>query len=1525
MVEPANGWVIVNNNGNVEEAELPPDAGAAPQNERAGATGITNDWIEVVSGGVGAGYVEQERDNILALPEGPAAKDRLISLFNDAESHRNFDHFPKALDEARKRAAAAVQARWGSLFPGRNALVVRHVSLIAEEQIEKDAQALTLQTAESFFAKCYERAGLFLAVQAEVEKLKKDPAALQRLGVDAGLVSKVRLHGICRTPAMVDRLSRLQTEAEAKALLDEVMDGAFRQELDARKTFEEKHREFVTKVTDQLVKAGVSEADARGLVENLGDGYPDSDAEYRNPQTGRLDRVLQLVKASQAKLQDKVDGYLKVMERFDLLMGGIKTGRGVVREPRVLTFCKHPMLISLANIAERNLEDDDALAAALKRYPLDGQELEDALKQFVDGAANALESAKNSNAQQLLENRAVSSQDLNKSMELRVQIAKVMVMMHLARHPELAQLLNDHAGEVQKTLERIMDAVSDQSPTCGWQRGVVCACFVNKLLDRVAARSRSAELADDLRNDRAGAEIEGFVRQMHALYGDRVEVDLTRSDVWQKVKTSFIERHEAGENVTKAEVMSAYEKALMKAVVESMAAEAVKNGVAVTNEFELSGFLQSAAVLEHLAKVRQGADETAFANALANRVTEEVVVQQTAKNFRDGCRDAALKDMAQWLKEPEGTVRSKFAKELHLHLAAQLNEWFATPVEKRTPVDDELARLKAEAPRFCREAFLLFEAQGDRRTPGKISELHASDETKQRLRTLLPDLLRRPDVAARMAGATRADARALLYDLLQKEALNLAGCEARLQTLKEWSAVRNLAAVTGLTLEATRAAVEKGLEAVMDQAVGELFVTAQRQNGVMTDEAVKSFVAELDQRVSAYVASRQAALQDILRSSLPADLQLAACEGILAIGREGTAESFQRTAGEWLASCDAKFLQAYSTMPERVKEGVKAFFRGGFSREALESAAHACAGQTKDHKIAVDASARILTEMEFLPKSSVLAPAQAVSIIKLAYSEYNAAQIKAFSRGMKVEFEEALGLEQMAAQGAELTEAKRKELEKRLAELQEADETLEKMIQDLKKEFPKDREGRELSADFWAAVAAEKKRQIASGRVGVEGELLFRQKVVELREAETDFGPWLSLVLQRRHPQWTNEQRQLMQDTLRFLQKKMPGVRVYSPVMGQIADIISGCHRKVRLPEANQAIFLKSLALFSGDADVTFGASLVKGNLKQLEKAFEDKGRSIGIQDIYQVLFHDAPEPAQDMAGIHQQTNSLFWRMMDRALRLKWPTERYEAEREKACQSALEVAETALQYKDRELSSEEFEDLVITQMQSTSAEMKVMSDFQLVFGVSVVAAMKHLRDKCGFTLDSFAMKPFISLREAGSKAQAETQFQGDFRRLRGVEQATGSTSYDIEQPDGRHIRVDDKAEGFLSPEDAKRCRDGYMNSKVSSVFKALQALCGSNELQYRLALQAMSQGGPRSLATLIIGKLGETTKFDYRVSKDVNGNILVAVRPNPADDPNQLTATVTITPEGRADYTDFRISNQQPIAMSDEEKIVLMA
>ena len=1527
MVDRFDDWVIYDKNGNVQPAQIEPDVDVGPvsQNEGAGATGSTDDWLVVVSGGVVASEVEGERANILGLPDGPAAKDRLISLFDDAAIKRNFDHFPKAFEEARKRALAAVQARFGALCPSQNAQNIKYLSIYAKEEINKDPQALTPQTAESFFKNCYERAGLFLAVQAEVAKLKNDPAAMQRLGVDANLVNRVKVRTVCRSPAIVARLASLQTEADVRGLLEEVMTGAFRQELDAKKTFVEKHREFFTKATGQLVKAGVSEADARELVEDLGDGYPSDDEAYRNPQTGLLDRVSALVKASQTKLQGKVDAYLNVMERFDLLMGGIKTGRSVVRDARVLTSCKHPMLISLANVAERNLANDDSLVAALKRYPMDGRELEAALKQFVDGAANALDGVKTSNAQQLLENHAVSIQDLKGSMSLRVQMAKVMVMMHMARHPELVQLLNDHAGEVQETLERIMSAISDKSPTCGWQRGVVCACFVNELLDRVAARSRSAEVADDLRNGLAGPEINKFVQKMHALYGDRVEVNLARSDVWQKVKTSFIERHEAGVNVTEAEVSSAYEEALMKSVVESMAAEAVKNGAAAKNEFELSGFLQSAAVLEHLAKVRKGDDETEFANALANRVTEEIVAQQKAKNSRDSSRDAALQDMAQWLGEPEGTVRSKFAKELHLHLAAQLNEWFATPVEKRVPMADELARLQTEAPRFCREAFLLFEALGDRRTPGKISELQASEEIKQRLRTLLPDLLRRPDVSARLSAATRADARALLYDLLQKEALNLAGLEARVQRLMEWSAVRELAAVSGLSLEAARAAVAKGLDAVMEKAVGPLFVKAQRQDGVVTDEAVQGLVAELDKQVSHYVASRRAALQDIGRSPLPADLKLAACEGILASGGEGTAETFQTMAGEWIARFDDAFLQAYPQMPERVKEGVRAFCRGGFSRESLESAALACAGQTKDKKITVQASARILTEMEFLPKNRDIAAAQAASVIKLAYSEYNAAQIDAFGQGLKVEFVEALGLDQMKAQGVALDEAKRKELEKRLAELQEGDEKLEEVIQDLKEKFPNDKEGRKLSADFWAEVAAEKKRQIASGRVGIEGTMLFRQKVAELREAETDFGMPLFIVLKRRYPQWTDEQRQWMQDTLCFLQKKMPDVRVYSPVMQQLADVISGRHGKVRLPKTNQAIFLKSLALFSGDADVVFGASLVKGNLLQLERAFEAKGRAIGLKDIYKVLFHAAPKPAQDMVGIHQQTHSLFWRLMDRALRLKWPKEKYEAEREKARLSALEVSKTSFQYKDRELSPEEFEDLVITQMQFTSAEMNVMADFQLVYGVSVVAAMKHLRDKCGFTLDSFAMKPFISLREAGSKSHAEAQFQADFRRLRGVEQSNGSTSYDIEQPDGHHVWVDDKAEGFLSPEDAKRCQDGYMNSKVSSVFKALQALCGANELQYRLALQAMSQGGPRSFASLIIGKPGEATKFDYRVSKDANGNILVAVRPNPADDPNQLLATVTITPEGQANYTDFRISNKQTIAMNEAGKIVLMA
>ena len=135
-------------------------------------------------------------------------------------------------------------------------------------------------------------------------------------------------------------------------------------------------------------------------------------------------------------------------------------------------------------------------------------------------------------------------------------------------------------------------------------------------------------------------------------------------------------------------------------------------------------------------------------------------------------------------------------------------------------------------------------------------------------------------------------------------------------------------------------------------------------------------------------------------------------------------------------------------------------------------------------------------------------------------------------------------------------------------------------------------------------------------------------------------------------------------------------------------------------------------------------------------------------------------------------------------------------------------------------------------------------------------------------------------------------------------------SFEVQAPQGV-VRVTDRRDDFPSKEDEARFLGDHVSSKCLAVFKALEDLCAGNEMQYRLALQTMSQGGIRSMTTLLLGKAHMMTPLAYRVTKDGQNNLIITAHSGVANDENQLRATVVVKSDGTAQYSELSVSRLQ--------------
>ncbi len=174
-----------------------------------------------------------------------------------------------------------------------------------------------------------------------------------------------------------------------------------------------------------------------------------------------------------------------------------------------------------------------------------------------------------------------------------------------------------------------------------------------------------------------------------------------------------------------------------------------------------------------------------------------------------------------------------------------------------------------------------------------------------------------------------------------------------------------------------------------------------------------------------------------------------------------------------------------------------------------------------------------------------------------------------------------------------------------------------------------------------------------------------------------------------------------------------------------------------------------------------------------------------------------------------------------------------------------------------------------------------------------------------YDLHSFVEPPTILLNTAESVESGEALFREDMKRHTNEMQRVGKSVVEVQLPDGRVESAHNGTKGAQDDADLERFMRAAPSTKTEGVLKAMRALCGGNESQYRLLLQTLTQGGVQSFGAFV--RQGVLPELAFHVKKDDAGNLVVTARNGDAKESVRLEAEVVIPPEGPARYTRLHV------------------
>lgn len=728
----------------------------------------------------------------------------------------------------------------------------------------------------------------------------------------------------------------------------------------------------------------------------------------------------------------------------------------------------------------------------------------------------------------------------------------------------------------------------------------------------------------------------------------------------------------------------------------------------------------------------------------------------------------------------------------------------------------------------------------------------------------------------------------LLAEVIAKEISNLQYVNGLINPLRLAQVILPLAADFAMSPDEVEQLCRSDLDTVMGRVRDMLLVNSKRDpaTGKLQPAVVQQGLQEFSTLAKDFVVSRQSLREEIEASNLSPEMKGAMRRVALAgsgLKRTGT-EAFRKGAFELVKQLKA--------LPPRVSNAVAAFCAGDLTVASIKTV-------LDSHFPGVQAKMSFDVKMLPNPVTAV----KMVEFFKKASKEYNIAQMQQRIDEAGPDLSKALHLNARQKEAKDLTAEEWKLLDDEIADLKKGAGEFAKaqkafLQNNANASQPLQQEIEKLRQDF-----------VGAGQVSEEDLQAFQQAMDELRECEADFDKALEHETAKL-ADWTDEQKTLLKEGLKYLKRQVPGKRLFVPTDGLVTDmekVISGQHGRVRLPNgplAKQQLFMQLYALCG-----EMYAMDIAAKLPELSKAFAD--RQDDVAHVLDVIFGKDPLQvplSDDLQELRLVISDRSSRRNEQLLRVNSPIFRKiwqdrEAQVRQAdaqrVQEKLAQGEAATPLTERQIQQRVRKEL--------STELSDLTSFYDAVQNGIkpeVAAQNFLVPKT-YHLDSFVETPFVISSCCPTVQAAENQWRADFSRCGSVK-ATGDGKVTIHR-DGQTVCVHNGTEGFDRPEEWNAFLAKEWTSKNQKVSDELKALCSSDE-QYKTAMVAMTQSG----LNYYVQALGASAQLSiaYEFSRLPDGSVQMVAKNGNDDDLKQVHATLIIHSDGTSKFTEFTLSTK---------------